>query len=54
MNNKVTFLEIIKRLLKKFKLRTLLMLAILLSCNTFAWFIYATKVSNNISAYVRS
>ena len=54
MNNKVTFLEIIKRLLKKIKLRTLLMLAILLSCNTFAWFIYATKVSNNISAYVRS
>ncbi len=54
MNNKVTFLEIIKRVLKKIKLRTLLMLAILLSCNTFAWFIYATKVSNNISAYVRS
>ena len=29
-------------------------LAILMSCNSFAWFIYATKVSNNITAHVRS
>ena len=54
MKNKVTFKEIIKRIFKRIKLRTLFLLAILLSCNTFAWFIYATRVSNNISAYVKS
>lgn len=30
------------------------MLAILMSCNSFAWFIYSTKVSNNITAHVRA
>ncbi|MDD6756526.1 MAG: hypothetical protein PUE33_00485 [bacterium] len=43
-----------QKLFKRIKLRNLLMLAILMSCNSFAWFIYATKVSNNITAHVRS
>ena len=43
-----------KRLIKKIKLRNLLLIAILFSSNTFAWFLYATKVSNSITAHVKS
>lgn len=50
-NNNIVF-EIIKRILKKSKLRTILLLIILLSANTTAWFIYATKVDSSISASV--
>lgn len=42
----------IKNILKKIKLRTLILLIILLSFNSYAWFIYATKVSGGLSAYV--
>lgn len=45
-------LEVIKRIFKKSKLRTILLLIILLSANTTAWFIYATKVDSSISASV--
>lgn len=52
---KNSFLGIfLKRLSKRIKLKTLLLFAILLSSNSFAWFLYATKVSNNITAYVKS
>lgn len=44
--------QILIRVVKKTKLRTLLMLIILLSFNTTAWFIYATKVENGISAKI--
>lgn len=44
--------QILTRVFKKTKLRTLLMLMILLSFNTTAWFIYATKVENGISARI--
>jgi len=44
--------QILTRVFKKSKLRTLLMLIILLSFNTTAWFIYATKVENGISAKI--
>lgn len=50
MNN--TFLKVLGRILKKTKLRTLLLLIILLSFNSTAWFIFATKVENGISAKV--
>ena len=50
MNN--TFLKVLKKVLKKAKLRTLLLLIILLSFNSTAWFIFATKVENGISAKV--
>ena len=42
-----------KKLFKKVKLRTIFLLAITLASNSFAWFIYTTKVSSNISAKVR-
>lgn len=39
---------------KRIRLRTIFLLAITLASNSFAWFIYSTKVSNNITAKVRS
>lgn len=42
-----------KKLFKKVKLRTIFLLAITLASNSFAWFVYTTKVSSNISAKVR-
>ena len=44
-------LKIIKR---RVKLRTLLLLALTLTANSYAWFIYTTKVNNVIEARVRS
>lgn len=53
--NKLSYIWIFfQKLFKRIKLRNLLFLAILMSCNSFAWFIYATKVSNNITAHVQS
>lgn len=46
------FLEITKRLIKKTKIRTLLLLIVLLSLNATAWFIYATKVDTGIGAKI--
>lgn len=42
-----------KRLFKRVRLRTIFLLAITLASNSFAWFIYTTKVSSNITAKVR-
>lgn len=42
-----------KKLFKKIKLRTIFLLAITLASNSFAWFIYTTKVSSSITAKVR-
>lgn len=39
---------------RKIRLQTIFLLAILLASNSFAWFIYSTKVSNSITAKVRS
>lgn len=47
-------IELIIRVLKKAKLSTLLLLALLFVSNSFAWFVYSTRVQNNISAYVRA
>lgn len=46
------FFRILKKVLKRVKLRTLLLFAVLLSSNATAWFIYATKVENGVSARV--
>lgn len=43
-----------RRILGRVKLRTLFLLAITLASNSFAWFIYSTKVSNSITARVKS
>lgn len=42
-----------RKIFKKVRLKTLFLLAIALASNSFAWFIYTTKVSSNISAKVR-
>lgn len=42
------------KILKKIKLRNLIILLLLLMVNTFAWFIYATKVSTQLSVHVSS
>ena len=39
---------------RRIRLRTLFLLAITLASNSFAWFVYSTKVSNNITARVKS
>ena len=43
-----------KKIRRKVRLRTLFFLALTLASNSFAWFIYSTKVSNSITAKVRS
>ena len=45
---------LIIKLIKKVKLRTLILLIILLSFNSYAWFIYATKVSGGMNAHITS
>lgn len=42
------------KILKKIKLRNLIILLLLLMVNTFAWFIYATKVSTQLTVHVSS
>lgn len=42
------------KILKKIKLRNLIVLIILLAFNTYAWFIYTTRVSSEITAHVSS
>ena len=47
-------MEKIVKILKKIKIRNLILLIILLVFNTYAWFIYATRVSLNLTAHVSS
>jgi hypothetical protein len=51
---KVTFLRVLKIILKRTKLSTLLLLAITFASSSFAWFVYATKVSSGVTAHVRA
>lgn len=44
----------ILKLLKKIGLFRLIFLIVLIASNTFAWFIYATKVDSTVSVHVRS
>lgn len=46
--------DVIKKVFKKVKLSTILLLFFLLSTNVFAWFIYTTKVDSNITAHVKA
>lgn len=41
-------------ILKKIKIRNLIILIILLAFNAYAWFVYATRVSMNLSVHVSS
>lgn len=47
-------MKILKIIKEKIKLRTLIILIVLLVFNSYAWFIYATKVSGTLSARVAS
>ena len=47
-------MEKIVKVLKKIKIRNLIILVILLMVNTFAWFIYATRVSLDLTVHVSS
>lgn len=46
--------ETIKTIFKKVKLKTILLLIVLLMFNSYAWFIYATRVSGSITANIAS
>ena len=46
--------SILKALKKRLKLRYILFIAILLSANTFAWFIYMDKISSDIDVKIKS
>lgn len=47
-------MEKIVKILKKIKIRNIIILILLLIFNTYAWFLYATKVSSGLSAHVSS
>ena len=47
-------IKILKIILKKVKLRTIIVLIVLLTFNAYAWFIYATRVSGGITAHISS
>ena len=44
----------IVKIVKKIKIRNIIFLILLLIFNTYAWFIYATRVSSSLSAHVSS
>lgn len=46
--------DVIKTLKKSMRLKVLLLLVIMLTFNTFAWFVYSNTISNSISAYVKA
>ncbi len=57
MNNskkKITFIELLKIVFKRARLSTLILLLITFSSTTFAWFVYATKISAGITAHIES
>lgn len=43
-----------KKTKKRIRIRTILLLILSLSTNTFAWFVYNTKVENNLTTSVRA
>jgi hypothetical protein len=47
-------LIILKVLAKRIRLSTLLLLAITAASTSFAWFVYATKISTGISAHIET
>jgi len=51
---KITFFQILKLVFKRTKLSTLLLIAITFASNSFAWFVYATKVSSGVNAHVKA
>lgn len=54
MKNNTNDEFIIFKIAKKVKLKTVVLLIVLLCFNSYAWFIYATKVSSGLSAHITS
>ena len=55
MNNNNQVLKVIWKVVKKrFKLSHLLFIALLLTCNSFAWFIYMNKIDSDIDVKVKA
>ena len=51
---KNTFIELLKIIFKRTRITTILLLLITFASSTFAWFIYATKVSAGITAHIEA
>ena len=47
-------MELLVKILKKIKIKNIIILILLLIFNTYAWFIYATRVSSEISVHISS
>lgn len=47
-------MEKLVRILKKIKIKNIIILILLIIFNTYAWFIYATKVSSDLSVHISS
>ncbi len=54
LKKKNNFYKLYKVLKKRVKLGSILLLLLTLSANTFAWFIYATKIDSGVKAHVRA
>ncbi|MCL2859294.1 MAG: hypothetical protein FWF46_01720 [Oscillospiraceae bacterium] len=44
----------LKKIFKRVKLRTLIILILLLMFNTYAWFVFQTRVSGQITAHIEA
>ena len=51
---KVTFVELLKIMLKRIRLSTLILLLVTSVSTSFAWFIYATKISTGITTHIET
>lgn len=47
-------MKFLKQVLKRVKLKTLILLIVLLMFNAYAWFVYTSKVSGNLTAHIES
>lgn len=54
MKKMMNKMEKITRIIKKIQIKNILILIVLLVFNSYAWFIYATKVSSGLSAHITS
>lgn len=47
-------MEILVKIIKKIKIKNIIILILLLIFNTYAWFVYATRVSSEITVHISS
>lgn len=51
---KVTFIELLKIVIKRVRISTLILLLITFASTTFAWFVYATRIQAGITAHIEA